>query len=301
MSKCADVVVTFNRKTLLRENIEALLAQSFTDHDILIIDNASTDGTKEMVLTLGNPKIKYYNTGRNLGGSGGFSYGMRIAIEEGYQYAWLMDDDSMPEKDALESLVHKAELLQNDFSFMTSLVYWTDNNVFPMNYPRFEYKKIAKTLCRYLQEFKIVPITVCSFVGCFVNLQVAEKVGLPIADFFIYADDVEYTHRLLREKPAYLDMDSAILHKAPSNKGADIVTASADRINRFYNQSRNGMYIARKEKEVLKRVYVIVKRLINILRYAPDHKMKRIWMLIKGSIAGLFYNPQIEYAICKNK
>lgn len=295
MSKCADVIVTYNRKPLLEENISALLNQTYEDHDILIIDNASTDGTKEMVLALDNPKIKYFNTGKNLGGAGGFAFGMRKALEGDYSYAWLMDDDSMPEKDALESLVRKAELVRDEFSFMTSLVYWTDNHVFPMNYPIFDSKNIIKTPCNYLRDYKLVPISVCSFVGCFVNLQVAEKVGLPIAEFFIYADDVEYTRRLNRQKPAYLDMDSAILHKAPSNQGADIVTAGADRIERFYHQSRNGMYVARKNKMVLKRFVKVAKRFVKVILRSPDHKAKRIWMLVKGTAAGFFFNPPIQY------
>ena len=132
-------------------------------------------------------------------------------------------------------------------------------------------------------------------MGCFVDLTVARKVGLPIADFFIYADDVEYTHRLRREKPAYLDMDSVIVHKAPSNVGADIARAGADRIGRFYYQSRNGMYEARKSKTVLKRMWLLAKRYASILRHAPDHKLKRMWVLTKGTVAGIFYAPKIEY------
>ena len=47
--KIAAVVVTFNRKEYLVKNIEALLAQVNASMDILIIDNASTDGTEETI------------------------------------------------------------------------------------------------------------------------------------------------------------------------------------------------------------------------------------------------------------
>lgn len=98
MNKYAEVIVTYNRKKLLKENIEALLNQTFKDHDILIVDNNSNDGTKEMVAEIQDKRIKYYNTGKNLGGAGGFAFGLRKAIELGYLYAWIMDDDSIPEK-----------------------------------------------------------------------------------------------------------------------------------------------------------------------------------------------------------
>ena len=70
MNKYAEVIVTYNRKKLLKENIEALLNQTFKDHDILIVDNNSNDGTKEMVARDSGQGIKYYNTGKNLGGAG---------------------------------------------------------------------------------------------------------------------------------------------------------------------------------------------------------------------------------------
>lgn len=93
MNKYAEVIVTYNRKKLLKENIEALLNQTFKDHDILIIDNNSNDGTKEMVAEIQDKRIKYYNTGKNLGGAGGFAFGLRKAIELGYLYmrgSWMM-------------------------------------------------------------------------------------------------------------------------------------------------------------------------------------------------------------------
>ena len=80
MNKYAEVIVTYNRKKLLKENIEALLNQTFKDHDILIVDNNSNDGTKEMVAEIQDKRIKYYNTGKNLGGAGGFAFGLRKAI-----------------------------------------------------------------------------------------------------------------------------------------------------------------------------------------------------------------------------
>ncbi len=119
---------------------------------------------------------------------------------------------------------------------------------------------------------------------------------MPISEFFIYGDDQEYTARLTKLAPAYLDFDSVIVHKAPSNKGADVVSADETRIERFFYQARNGMYIARKNGKVGRRLRVIGGRIKNILRKAPDHKAKRVWVTCKGTISGFFFNPKIEYA-----
>ena len=75
--KVIAVIVTYNRKELLKESINALLKQNYKNLRILIIDNNSTDGTKEHISEeLKNENVIYENTGENLGGAGGFNYGM---------------------------------------------------------------------------------------------------------------------------------------------------------------------------------------------------------------------------------
>lgn len=295
MSKCAVVVVTYNRKELLKENLEALMNQTYKNFSILVVDNASNDGTGDLVKNIKDDRIVYFNTGKNLGGAGGFTFGLREAVQKDYKYTWIMDDDSIPNEDALESLVNKAKLINDDFSYMASLVYWTDDKLFSMNIPTVNYKSKMDVRFDLISKYKIAPVETSSFVGCFVNMDIVKKVGLPISEFFIYGDDVEYTLRLKKCGESYLDLDSIIVHKAPSNKGADIATADETRIQRFYYQSRNGVYIARKNNQRLKRIKVILTRFIKILKCAPNYKFKRIWVLIKGSFAGMFFNPKIEH------
>lgn len=221
---------------------------------------------------------------------------MRKAIELGYLYAWIMDDDSIPEKEALQSLVDKGQALDSEFSYLASLVYWTDGKLFDMNVPDFQYNSRLGLDLDRIRKNKLLLIDTCSFVGCFINLKYAETAGLPISEFFIYGDDQEYTARLRKLAPAYLDFDSVIVHKAPSNKGADVASADEARIDRFFYQARNGMYIARKNGKVGRRLRVIGGRIKRILREASDHKAKRVWVTCKGTVSGLFFDPPIEYA-----
>ena len=129
------IVVTYNRRNLLKDCIEALLKQNYKKQEILIIDNASTDGTKEYIDNLiDNKKVFYFNTGANLGGAGGFNYGVREALKRNYDYVWLMDDDTIAENNnALKSLVGKASYLKDDFSFLSSIAKWTDGKICKMN------------------------------------------------------------------------------------------------------------------------------------------------------------------------
>ena len=301
MKKCAIVVVTYNRLALLKENINSILKQSWNDFDLYIINNASTDNTEEYIQSLKDKRIKYYNTGNNLGGAGGFSYGLNKVLNCDYKYAWIMDDDSIPNKDALESLITKAKDLEDNFSFLASLVYWTDNTIFPMNLPHIAYDNLEDMDCDIIRKSKLIKISSGSFVGCFINLDCAQKAGLPIKEFFIYGDDVEYTMRISTLKQGYLDLDSIIIHKAPSKKGSDIVSSEEERIGRYYYQSRNRMYIARKNKNLIKRLWSVLKTTFKIILFSKDYKFKRIWVLISGTISGLWFNPTIEFNRGKNE
>ena len=74
MDRILAVIVSYNRKELLKEAIEHLLKQQAENLDILVVDNASTDGTKEYIQGyIDDNKIIYENTGSNIGGAGGFS------------------------------------------------------------------------------------------------------------------------------------------------------------------------------------------------------------------------------------
>ena len=79
--KIVACIVTFNRKEKLKNCIEALLAQIYTDFKIVIVDNASTDGTQSSLAEyIKDKKIEYYNTGKNLGGAGGFNYAIKNVV-----------------------------------------------------------------------------------------------------------------------------------------------------------------------------------------------------------------------------
>lgn len=295
MKSVAAVVTTFNRLELLKENIHALLSQT-VDCDIIIVNNASNDGTKAYLDSLNNEHIVIIHMPTNMGGAGGFSIGVKKGEELGYDFLWLMDDDSIPKHDALESLMEKGMNIDYNYSFLASLVYWIDDQPFEMNIPGITYRNKMEAHVELIRKYKIMPIDSASFVGCLINTIHSKTVGLPIKEFFIYGDDAEYTNRLVKTAPAYLDLDSIIIHKAPSNKGADIALASADRIMRFYYQSRNGMYIARKDGllAVLKRMKILLERTLRILKKSEDFKLKRLSVLYKGTLSGFFFNPKIE-------
>ena len=295
MKKIVALVVPYNRKELLKENIKALLNQSNSNFDILIVDNASTDGTEETVKEIKNDRIIYKNTGANLGGAGGFNFGVKYSIEAGYEYCWLMDDDTIPYNDSLERLIDTSKKLKDEFSYLCSYVEWTDGKPCKMNMPR-----VDKDWFDYADKLKnnLLKLKSCTFVSVFLNLKLVKNCGLPVKEMFIYGDDHEYTERIGKEKNGYLCFSSVVVHKMGSNTGFDIVNIPKERISRYFYDSRNRFYRVRKENTYERFAYIgwIIISIFRILFKAKDCKLKRIGTILKGFFAGIVFNPKLEYA-----
>ena len=190
-AKVVAVVVTYQRKALLKECVEALLKQEKLSH-ILIVDNASSDGTKEYVWDLvDGTHVIYQNTGKNLGGAGGFSFGIKEAVKLDCDYVWLMDDDCIVQDNSLSELLVCAERLNGDFGFLSSVVQWTDGSICDMNVQR---KSITNQITDFSKEGQ--SIMLASFVSMLLNVKAVRELGLPIKEFFIWGDDWEYTSRI---------------------------------------------------------------------------------------------------------
>lgn len=296
MKKVIAVVVTYNRKELLVEAINALKSIDYVNLEILVIDNASTDGTKEYINDLvDNIKIKYFNTGSNLGGAGGFNYGIKKAVEIGCDYIWIMDDDCIVRKDSLNPLLEKAKQLNDDFGYLSSNVKWIDGSQCKMNLQRTSFKKGN---LNYNEDFKI---TLASFVSLFINIKTIIELGLPIKDFFIWGDDWEYTYRISNKYDCYYVANSIVDHKCAKNIGCSIVNDDA-RLNRYFYEYRNEYYFY-KHAGLKGRLYYFLKIIYHRFKIIFTHcknKKEKLSIIRKGLKAGRKFNPKIEYVYPKD-
>ncbi len=288
--KIVAVVVTFNRKEYLLRNIEALLGQVDAETDILIVDNASTDGTKEAVAPYRNAgQILYYNTGENLGGAGGFNYGIRRAYELGYDYFWLMDDDVYPEPDALSQLIRAHEDLNGDYGYLAGVVLWRDGTECRMN-------KLQPKNSGAGPDEMYKRIDFSTFVSLFLPRQTVEEFGLPITEFFIWGDDIEFTRRITAKRPAYMVPDSKVLHDTKNNEGFNIA-ADDGVLDRYRYAYRNEMFTARKEgaRRVCRQGLRLTKHIALVLFTSKGRKREKIKLIRSATKEGRSFHPAIEY------
>ena len=295
MREVAAIVVTYNRKELLYKNITSLLSQTKDESDIFIIDNASTDGTYEYIKHfIDNKKVFYINTGKNQGGAGGFTFGIKNAVLAGYEYIWLMDDDTIPLSNALEQLLQADHLLDGSYGFLSSAVMWTDGTACLMNIPQIKqpwYKELE------LLKDGLLLCKQASFVSLFIKSEVIYTVGLPIKEFFIWADDFEYTQRIAQKYDCYIVGKSQVIHEMKFNNTSNIALDDITRIDRYKYAYRNEFYIARNNgfRAFLHQILRIAKHFIQVLIYSKKYRLKRGWIIISSSFRGLFFNPEIQF------
>lgn len=290
--RIAAVVVTYNRKKMLEICIQALRSQT-AKCDILIIDNGSTDGTDQCVQQWQSDTcVQYFNTQTNLGGAGGFNYGMKQAVRLGYAYIWLMDDDTYPASDALEKLLEADRKLNGTYGFLSSIAYWKDGSVCNMNRQKNTLKKTLEITDALLQ-----PVIMATFVSFFVKTEMVREMGYPISDFFIWSDDLEYSRRISRKYKGYAVCESRVLHDMASNAKVGIEHESDERLWRYQYLYRNEVYLYRREG-LYGMLYLCLRvglHIVRVLLHGGTHRFKKLQVILRSFFSGFSFRPQIEY------
>jgi GT2 family glycosyltransferase len=295
MIKINCVVVTYNRLPLLKECIEAVLFQTFSVSKLIIVNNASTDKTKEYLDSLSDPIFEIINLTKNTGGSGGFNTGIKKSIAISADWTWVMDDDTIPLPNALEELILRSDVVKST-GFLCSKVLWSDGSIHRMNIP--SPGTLHNTVYLEYIERGVLLVPTCSFVSCLINNTAIKAVGFPIADFFIWADDVEYTGRITNSGFfGIFVLTSHVTHKTSRNYAATIQDATKDIFWKFYYGERNNIYFMKREHSFLGFIKVYIKTIIEKSFLCLKNKnggMQLLKVVLKGCIAGLFFNPKIE-------
>lgn len=237
------VVVTYNRLALLEQCLDALAAQTRPVDRVLVVDNASTDGTGEWLaartasdqLSLFESPLSVLSLGANLGGAGGFAAGMQAAYDGGADWLWLMDDDTIPMPSALEELL----VADPDAVLRASVARWKDGRLHPMNVPGFERDTVAPLVEGAARG--VLPLRTATFVSLLVARSAVASYGLPDASYFLWSDDMEYTARVTRGGGrAVLATRSEVEHRT-----ARPHTAVSEAGERFYFHARNTLWMVR--------------------------------------------------------
>ncbi|STO36072.1 UDP-galactofuranosyl transferase GlfT1 [[Flavobacterium] thermophilum] len=289
MKVCA-IVVTFNRKQLLRECLEALLNQTYELEDIYVIDNASNDGTSEFVKKE-YPNVNLVQLPKNIGGAGGFYEGIKIAYSNNYDWYWILDDDTIPQLNALEALLAAYNRFEEKKPILlSSKVIWKDGTIHPMNEPNIRNFDLENAIIA--ARANCINLRSTSFVSVLIKNDVIEKFGFPIKELFIWNDDYEYTSRILKNEFGVLVPDSVVVHKT-REKYTPLLSAG----NRYFYEIRNKIWLLRTKSFTRKEKVLIFLRVINgIWGYLKVNKfsIKKIIIVIHAILEGIFKSGRVK-------
>jgi GT2 family glycosyltransferase len=321
--KIAASVITYNRKQLLGECLDALLNQTYSLDAIYIIDNASTDGTAEYLVDKGfiykplypgkkpltevrkiqlppfpdkTIEIYYIRMHENTGGAGGFQEGVKRSYVSGFDWIWLMDDDAEPKSNCLKILLK--EIYRNKFMAVCPLIL----GISPTGEEEIQFyhhKFIRKSL--FLREKWLkwtddvlnkgtVRLDANTFVGPLIHRNVISGIGFPDKAYFIVADDTEYTYRISKKYSLYLIPEAVIKHKDEN------VLTKFGRIPlsiywKQYYRIRNIIYFESKYNSrftaFLMGLYIITRKSLGIILHKEQKKVYRLKIVFRGVIDGL--------------
>lgn len=214
--KVAIIVVTFNRLKDLKICINAIREQSYPNYDIIVINNGSTDGTKEYLDTQSDIIAIHQ---KNVGGAGGFYTGMKYMYDHDYQWLLMMDDDGIPEKDELKTLLSKYEHIyalnnNKDIILNALVVNKEDHNTISFLWERGSHRSIY---VKDLQSENYIE-DIHPFNGTLIKRNIIEQIGFIKKEMFIWGDEEEYISRARHHGFKTYTIPQAI-HYHPKEKG----------------------------------------------------------------------------------
>ena len=221
-TRVTAVVVTFNRRDLLVECLRALERQTHPLDRVVLVDNASTDGTEEHVVASGLAErlpVDVVRLRRNGGGAEGFHHGMREALAGDPHWIWLMDDDCEPADDALERLLASPKAEERATGGLAGRVQLPSGQPLPLHRARVIRRWLRLPIQGLDEDERAREETPCdfaSFAGPLFRAAVVRELGLPEREMFIRYDDLEYSARLRSRGYTLWHVGASVLtHKEP--------------------------------------------------------------------------------------
>jgi len=278
------VVVTHNRSRLLSRCLDHLLQQSRAINDIVVINNASTDDTVEMLERRGIT----YITQDNVGSAGGWHRGIEYALQQNFDAVWLMDDDGFPHTNALTALT---AALVDGVACAASVVVREDKSshfVFPFPVLDDAELPVLFGLARKLHTLNQLQSKATDgtypfahfFNGALISLNCVRQVGNVNQNFFIFGDEVDYFFRLRQVGRVISVLDA--LHYHPN------VTARAYTPAKIYYYIKNTMIL---NSRYMNQVWLrhVLTIFAVIARTARRNGIGMVLSMIVGRNAPAFY------------
>lgn len=266
------VITTFNRLALLRECLACAFAQTVPAEQVIVVDNASTDGTEGYLRQAQKeyPLLQVVRMPENAGGAGGFSRGLGVSTQTEAAWSILIDDDAMLAPDYWEQLEEGIRRFSSVQAFAGVV------KVGGQIDPGHRYRSIPfRRHGRWHRRFEAVPeqeyldkafmeVDGATFCGLVVSNAMARRIGLPLAEYFIWNDDMEYCMRIRQHSRIITVNGAALDHRTSLLAGSSSIGDSGKYVWKEYYRLRNRIDICRRYDGFLKMCKLCAVYLLTI-------------------------------------
>lgn len=271
--KLSVVIVTFNNVKMLADLLNDLRAQIRLPDEIILIDNASQDGTEEMV-RLNYPNVNYIKLRENMGSAGGYHEGIKLATKTS-DFIYTLDDDVCLKPDTLSEIIKGFYLLE-----------------------KLSPSKIAavRSVGEWYSELFVTRMDIYTWRGTLFQTSIFREMGLPSPDFFIYGEDLEYSLRLAKKGYRFYWIPASICQERHRDQDGKTHTEIFGKRSvryqdpfRLYYAFRNEIFICLHYHRVLKLFHTVMyamKVILMILASEGWNGQKSIVAVTKGMIDG---------------
>ena len=290
--KAVIVVLNWNgwRDTL--ECLVSLEHLAYPNYKVVVVDNASSDGSEEKICEA-FPAVQLIQSGANLGFAGGNNVGIRYALEQGADYIWLLNNDTVVEPDALTHLVERMANDERVGMCGSTLVYYHDRSkVQALAGATFNKwlgvsKHIGQHTSRYyLASPESVEKRLAYIVGAslLVSRSFVEGVGLLCEDYFLYYEEMDWAIRARDKFTLAYAPKSVVYHKEGGSVGGDNITLNQKSMTADYYSIRNRIVFTQKHfSYALSTVYLgLIFALVNRARRNQWERVSMILGILFG-------------------
>ncbi|HYO77575.1 MAG TPA: glycosyltransferase family 2 protein [Thermoanaerobaculia bacterium] len=289
---CA-VVLTYNRKDMLRMCLQSLLRQERPADKILVIDNGCTDDTPAM-LASEFPEIAVLRLDPNVGASGGFHAGIEAAHREGFDWLWVSDDDAHAAPDCLRKLLQ--------YSGEQRVLTPVQTDAIGGRYAVSLWNGMGIDITPQVLSGELPPVGryLFAWVGVLLPRGVIDRVGLPEPGFFVWFDDWEYAMRVHQHCGDIRVVPDALIHHDLARKPTR--TRLLWRVSwrttfppwRTYYGTRNALYVMLRQKRPAREFRLwartVLRAYVSDMVYGPERwkrfafRTKGIWDALHGRL-----------------
>jgi len=283
-SRVTTIILNWNGMKDTLECIESVRNLDYPDMRIIVVDNGSTDDSTT-VIRQRYPSITLLESKRNLGFTGGNNLGIVKALEMGTDFVWLLNNDTVVDRDALRNMVQAIGNSQ-DVGIASPVIYFQDppgQVQFCGSYIDWERERIVKLNVGEPYPPDGVNVSLWG-TALLIRSEVVERVGFLNDKYFAYHEDEDYSMRVARAGyRAIVVQEARVFHKNSRSTGSN------DAPMQVFLRSRNLFFLWMDNLKGMKRVFHIPRYLAHIISYGGTLREKNLPDSMEACLDGVWH------------